>query len=113
MTASEAIIHIDDARAGMVLSKNLLDSHGAILLPEGACLNASNLASLARRGVEQLHVVAEAPAPDPAALQAERERQCQRLAHLFRHCGASGASPLLLARLLDYRKGGAHADSNR
>lgn len=110
---AEATIHIGEALEGMVLSKSLLDSNGAILLPEGASLNASNLASLTRRGVEQLQVVAEAPAPDPAALQAERERQCQRLEHLFRHCAASGGSAQLLARLLNYRKGGAHGDRNQ
>lgn len=102
---SEATITIDDASEGMVLAQNLLDGGGAVLLPAGATLSASSLNSLRRRGIEQLHIVLEAEAPDAAALQAERERQCQRLERLFRKSAAVGASGKLLERLRNYRMG--------
>lgn len=101
----EATITIDDAEEGMVLSQNLLDAGGAVLLPAGATLSAASLSSLRRRGIEQLHVAVAAEAPDAAAVQAERERQCQRLERLFRKSAAIGASGKLLERLHNYRMG--------
>lgn len=104
MNTSSANITIDNAAEGMVLASDLLDG-GAVLLPAGATLSASSLSSLRRRGIEQLQVeVAQAP-PDQAALQAERERRCQRLARLFRKCADIGSSARLLERLQTYRMG--------
>ncbi|NHZ61614.1 hypothetical protein [Massilia genomosp. 1] len=105
-------IGIDDASEGMVLACDLRDAGGAVLLPAGATLSAAALTSLRRRGIEQLQVVgsmnAADAALDAAALQAERERQCARLAHLFRRClngaASGGASAVLLERLLAYRR---------
>ncbi|NHZ42042.1 hypothetical protein [Massilia aquatica] len=113
MSTIEESIGIDEASEGMVLACDLRDAGGAVLLPAGATLGAASLASLRRRGIERLQVVgaldsADA-ALDAAALQAERERQCARLQHLFRRClngaagNAGGASALLLERLLAYR----------
>lgn len=111
MTPSAQTIGIDDASEGMVLAEDLRDAGGAVLLPAGATLGASSLASLRRRGIEQVQVVGAAgleDAPvDDAALQAERERQCARLERLFRRCldgPAKGASAVLFERLLAYRR---------
>ena len=110
MTTSEDSIGIDDASEGMVLACDLRDAGGAVLLPAGATLGASSLASLRRRGIERLQVVGAVDSADAerdaAAHQAERERQCARLHHLFRRClngPAGGASTVLLERLLAYR----------
>ena len=107
MTTHESTIDIDAASEGMILAQNLLDSGGKVLLPEGASLSASSLASLRRRGIEQLciQVVAEASEADQAAVEAERARQCQRLQHLFRRSAGVGASGQLLEHLAAYRKG--------
>lgn len=104
MNAASANITIDAVAEGMVLALDLLDG-GAVLLPAGAILSAGSINSLRRRGIEQLQVEVAADAPDQAALQAERERQCQRLQHLFRKCAHSGASARLLDRLHSYRMG--------
>lgn len=104
MTTQEATIAIDDATEGMVLSQDLLDG-GAVLLPAGATLSAASLNSLRRRGIERIHVVVEAAPLDQAAILAERERQCQRLARLFRNSAHSGASARLLERLRNHRMG--------
>ena len=117
MTTIEESIGIDDASEGMVLACDLHDAGGAVLLPAGATLGAASLSSLRRRGIERLQVVGAVDsaadpakaAADAAAQQAERERQCARLQHLFRRClngsagAAGGASALLLERLLAYR----------
>ncbi|NHZ93370.1 hypothetical protein F2P45_30825 [Massilia sp. CCM 8733] len=117
MSTLEDSIGIDDASEGMVLACDLRDAGGAVLLPAGATLGAAALASLRRRGIERLQVVGAVDpdassaddALDAAARQAERERQCARLQHLFRRCmngsagGAGGASAVLFERLLAYR----------
>lgn len=107
MTTTDTMIEIDAASEGMVLSHNLLDSGGAVLLPAGATLSPASLTSLRRRGVEhlQVRVAAQASEADQAATRAERERQCQRLQRLFRSSAAVGASAELLEQLLAYRKG--------
>lgn len=107
MTTSETTIDIDDASEGMVLSRNLLDSGGAVLLLQGASLTAASLTSLRRRGIEtlQVQVAAGASAADVAMAEAEQARQCQRLEHLFRSSAKVGASARLLEHLMAYRKG--------
>ncbi|ATQ78186.1 hypothetical protein CR152_29510 [Massilia violaceinigra] len=107
MTPAEDTIDIDDASEGMVLAQDLRDAGGGVLLPAGATLSASSLASLRRRGIEQIQVVGAAPPVDEAAVRAERERQCARLEHLFRRSlsGApASASAVLYERLLAYRR---------
>lgn len=105
----EAVIEIDSATEGMVLARHLLDSGGSVLLPEGSTLTAASLASLRRRGIEEVQVLVpeadvDAEAQD-AALKAQREEQCRRLDRLFRVSAGEGATGLLLERLRNYRKG--------
>lgn len=64
---------LSEARPGMVLSDVLLDDRGNVLLAQGVVLTEAMLASLARHGVEALPIqraAPEAPAVDPAAVQA-------------------------------------------
>ncbi|HEX9173049.1 MAG TPA: hypothetical protein VF861_10325 [Telluria sp.] len=80
MTTAYHLIQLTQAAPGMVLSDLLLDRQGQMLLPKGAVLTESMLASLARHGVEMVPVLAAAAAqapPDQSALQA-------RLDHVFR-----------------------------
>ena len=79
MTTAYQLIQLAQATPGMVLSDVLLDRQGQMLLPQGAVLTESVLASLGRHGVEVVPVVAadSAPALDPLAVQA-------RLDHVFR-----------------------------
>jgi hypothetical protein len=95
-------IDLDQASAGMTLASALLDAHGGVLLPRGAALTDSTLASLRRRGVERCVVWAEEDADevDPAQLARERELRMKRLERLFRHSGDdadadAGEHPLL------------------
>jgi hypothetical protein len=105
----EALIEIDSATEGMVLAKPLLDAGGSVLLPQGSTLTSSSLASLRRRGIDQLQVLMPEPEVDneaaAAALRAQREQQCRRLDRLFRASADDGATGQLLERLRAYRKG--------
>ncbi|MBA5686761.1 hypothetical protein [Rugamonas apoptosis] len=108
-------IAIDQAAAGMILADDLLDAHGAVLLPHGATLTDATLASLRRRGVGHCTVEHAACGEDAdgaqalssqagqAARAALRERQLARLQHLFRHSAGYEANATLLQLLTDYR----------
>ena len=110
----KALLHsmpIAEARAGMVLAETVCDGSGAVLLAAGATLTEVTLNALRRRGIASLGIVANNDAEDAdgepinsAAREAERVRQCERLARLFRHNAALGATGALLERLVHYRR---------
>jgi hypothetical protein len=108
-TSPHVRIAIDQAGAGMVLADDLLDSQGAVLLPQGVTLTDATLAGLRRRGVGHCTIVGAAPGHDDgadggaAARAALRERQLARLGHLFRHTADQEANATLLQLLTDYR----------
>ena len=52
MTSRSEQLELDKVSAGMVLSDDLLDSQGQILLPQGTSLTEATLASLRRHDVE-------------------------------------------------------------
>jgi hypothetical protein len=103
MSTAYQLVALAQATPGMVLSDVLLDRQGQMLLPQGAVLTESVLASLGRHGVEVVPVVAaadSAPALDPLAVQA-------RLDHVFRRHDrdndADWATGILRQYIEDYR----------
>lgn len=103
-------IDLDDAGAGMVLAEALTDGHGTVLLPEGAVLSDSMLASLRRRGVESCTIIAPADGGDGDGGAAEdpalaRARALERLQHLLRRSAETDATGQLLQLLATYRAG--------
>jgi hypothetical protein len=75
-------ITLDEAGPGMVLSDDLLDEHGQILLPAGAVLTETSIAGLRRREVDTVPIQGdEIPEDDAASM----ERHRIRLAQLFRN----------------------------
>jgi hypothetical protein len=96
-------VDLDDAEAGMVLAEAVLDAHGGTLLPGATTLTDSLLTSLRRRGIDKVFVVNNDISEEE--LKAEQERVQKRLEHLFRKCGADGASSALLQSITDYRLG--------
>ena len=81
------------ARAGMMLSGELRDAHGHVLLPEGTVLTPAMLASLAHHGIDQVPV---------------RNPHRERIDYLFRSFPASAdasAGGALLTFLQAYRRG--------
>ncbi|NML61081.1 hypothetical protein HHL21_08305 [Massilia sp. RP-1-19] len=82
MSAAYQHLALAEIRPGMILSDELLDDQGHVLLPRGAVLTAATIALMPRHGIAAVAVLAtgavvQAPVADPAAVQ-------QRLAHLFR-----------------------------
>ena len=90
-----------DVIPGMVLSDDLLDSQGKVLLAQGTTLSEATMAALARHDIEMLPILCEAlSAADQAA---ELERHRRRLARLFRKHGDEEATGLMLEYLTHYR----------
>jgi hypothetical protein len=107
MSSAYQHLALADVRPGMVLSDELMDELGHVLLPQGAILTAAIIALLPRHGVDMLAVLrADAaslpPAPDQALLQA-------RLAYLFRKNDIDNkddwATGILHRYMEDYRLG--------
>lgn len=86
-------IDIDDAEVGMVLSEAVLDGQGGLLVASGAELTESVLKSLGRRGIDTVIVLNNRISE--AELAAERQRQKERLAKLFRKYAGDKDSKLL------------------
>jgi hypothetical protein len=105
MSSAYKLTELGRAQPGMVLATDLLDRQGQKLLPQGAILTESALASLARHGVDMLPIVQDgtaAPVIDATAVQA-------RLDYLFRKndadCAGDWATANLRRYIEDYRLG--------
>ena len=107
MSSAYQHLALADVRPGMVLSDQLLDRQGQVLLPRGAVLTAPIIALLPRHGIDALAVLRQndggtgaAETPNHAALQ-------QRLAHLFRNNDVGNdedcATSMLHRYMEDYR----------
>ena len=92
---------LDAVAAGMVLSQDVLDSNGGVLLPQGTILTDALLRSLQRRGVDTVRVVNNAISE--AQLQAERERVQQWLDRRFRTARGGRAAEVLRAAIMRHR----------
>jgi hypothetical protein len=84
MTGTYRHLPLADVEPGMVLSDELLDKQGQVLLPAGTVLTEKMLERMPNHGIESLAVVGDA-APDPVQSAAEREAHLARIAMLFRH----------------------------
>jgi hypothetical protein len=108
MTATYRHLPLADVQAGMVLSDELLDQQGQVLLPAGTVLTEKMLQRLPAHGVESLAVVDDTPA-DPVQSAAQRQAQRERIAQLFRHHAADDgedwAANALRALVTDFRVG--------
>lgn len=106
MNPSKRTIPLDQAGPGMVLAE-AVSQNGSVLLPAGTELAASHLASLSRRDVTEICIVAppsaEDAARDEAARQAQREAVTREVQHLFRKSEQDAATQALIATVLDYR----------
>ena len=102
MSDDHVLVPVTRAVPGMVLSDELLDSHGVVLLAKGAVLSEAIIASLARHHIDMVPVacVEAHRAPDAAAVQA-------RLDVLFRRHARDDdndwAGNLLRRYVEDYR----------
>jgi hypothetical protein len=105
MTASYQHLALSHVKPGMVLSDELLDKQGHVLLPQGSVLTEATLALMPRHGIDILPIALAAP--DDADLEAQRGQHLQRLNQLFRKndpdSDADWATGLLRSYIEDYR----------
>ena len=113
MSATYQHLPLGQVQAGMVLSDELLDAHGHVLLPQGTVLTASMLALMPRHGIEALPI-ATAQQPSAAEQAAGHEQRLARIARLFRKndpdSDSDWATALLRRFVTDYRLGHAPAE---
>ena len=83
MTGLHQHMELAQVRAGMILSDELLDLQGKVLLPRGTVLSTVMLAALRRHDIEALPIMLEATRSDQEVACA-LEQHRQRIAHLFR-----------------------------
>lgn len=82
MSAAYQHLALAEIRPGMILSDELQDEQGHVLLPRGAVLTEATIALLPRHGIESLAVLA--PGGEAGEPAADLDAVQQRLAHLFR-----------------------------
>lgn len=113
MTASYQHLPLAQVEPGMVLSDELLDVQGHVLLPQGTVLTPAMIALMPRHGIAMLPIaVPDEPSDEEVA--ASQARHLERLDHLFRKNDPDSdqdwATALLRRFVTDYRLGSLPAD---
>jgi hypothetical protein len=107
MSASYHHLAVADVQPGMVLSDELLDPQGQVLLPQGTVLTEAMIALMPRHGITALPILQAAP--DPRQLAIAQQALRQRIDHLFRHHpqddDSDWAAHALRQLITDYRIG--------
>jgi len=108
MTASYQHMPLAQVEPGMVLSDELLDVQGHVLLPQGTILTQAMIALMPRHGIAMLPIAVLAE-PTEEEVAASQERHLERLDHLFRKNDPDSdqdwATALLRRFVTDYRLG--------
>ncbi|MES2261497.1 MAG: hypothetical protein V4724_23510 [Pseudomonadota bacterium] len=108
MTASYQHLALAQVQAGMILSDELLDVQGHVLLPQGTVLTDAMIALMPRHGIAMLPI-ALAAGPSEEEQAAGREHHAQRIATLFRKndpdSDSDWATALLRRFITDFRLG--------
>ena len=101
MNSDTRLLPLNEVLVGMIVSNDLLDTRGGLILGQGALVTEAILLSLQRRGMETLSIVSEKGTDFDR--EAEMERQRLRLVKLFRRCDDGPAKKLLLRYVTQYR----------
>ena len=107
MSAAYQHLALSEVKPGMILSDELLDQQGQVLLPKGAVLSANTIALLPGHGIEMLAVLRPDDQAAPAA--ADQDAIMRRQARLFRKNAVPDdeafATSILQRYILDFRLG--------
>jgi hypothetical protein len=98
------VVPIDEAREGVLLSDDVRDDDGNLVLPRATARSGAMIRTLARRGIGAVRIVDEALTEEQ--LGAERLRVQARLSWLCRHAGDGRAIGLLRTVVEQYRMAG-------
>lgn len=94
---------LSDIAPGMVLSHNLLDTQGQILLPKGAVLTEKTIESMLRHNIVSVRVVTGELTAEEDMLRASHAQH--RLAYLFRGTEEHPTNHLLHQYVSNFRAG--------
>ena len=103
MTAISAQFALADVKPDMVLSDDLLDPQGQVLLPKGATLTEHTIESLHRHDVVSVRIVMGELTPEEDAIQ--RAHFEARLERLFRKSDNEKSNGLLHRYVRTFRLG--------
>ncbi|RBA23104.1 hypothetical protein [Herminiimonas fonticola] len=103
MTAISAQFALNDVKPDMVLSDDLLDQQGQVLLPKGATLTEHIIESLHRHDVVSVRIAMGELTPEEDAIQ--RAHFQVRLERLFRKSDDEHANGLLHRYIRTFRLG--------
>jgi hypothetical protein len=96
------VLALEAVQPGMKVAVAVLDGGGRVLVPAGAEVSSSMLASLARREVAAIAVELEVE-EDPALREAQRIAHAARLDELFRKAGDAPETRTLYEAVLAHR----------
>ena len=96
------VLALETVQPGMIVADAVLDDGGRVLVPSGAEVSTSMLASLARREVASITVEHEVE-EDPALREAQRIALTARLDELFRKAGDAPETRTLYEAVLAHR----------
>jgi len=106
MSAAYQHLALSEVKPGMILSDELLDHQGQVLLPKGARLTAKIIGLLPGHGIEMLAVLRAPGDIDPGQAVDDSVVE-RRLAHLFRKNnspeGDDWATNILQRYISDFR----------
>ncbi len=105
MTVTHKQLPIDQVVPGMVLSDQICNALGTVLLVSGTVLSEATLLSLHRHKIESLPILFEVS--QGAEPKQDLQQQLARLDQLFRKHDPDDASPLLKSLVAQYRAGEA------
>lgn len=112
MAASYQHLALAQVQAGMILSDELLDVQGHVLLPQGTVLTEAMIALMPRHGIAVLPVISEGPSEEEQAAGVEHHNE--RIHHLFRKNDADSdadwATGLLRRFVTEFRLGRGAAE---
>ena len=103
MTVIHRQLALADLRPGMVLSDDLLDPQGQILLPKATVLTQQSIDAMHRHEVVSVPIIVGELSAEEAA--ARKEHAKSRLARLFRLSGDTGPDALLQRYVRNFRLG--------
>jgi hypothetical protein len=103
VTSRSTLLPLSALTPGMVLSDDLRDSWGNILLPQGSKLTEVTLEALKRYDINELPIRSEELSEAEQA--ARSAQQQQRIGILFRKSGENKASDMLMQFVHKFRQG--------
>jgi hypothetical protein len=103
VTSRSTLLPVSALSPGMVLSDDLRDGWGNILLPQGSELTEVTLEALKRYDISELPIVSEELTE--AEQTAKLKQQQQRIGILFRNSEANKATDMLMQFVRKFRQG--------